>query len=162
MKLRSIVSIIMSMTLVMLSLTSSIHAEETASNNTSDIIYYEDGSYLTIHELQITVESSVRATSTIINAKRPITYTNSSGELVWEYYLHATFSYVYGSSATCTIASYDYTIHKDSWSFSDGSTSRSGGTAYGYGTFKNKVLFITTKTVNIDTYLTCDIYGNIS
>ena len=138
------------------------YAADDQNNFTDNVIYFDDGSYLTVHTPVITASNNPRSTSNTITATRPITYTNRNGEIEWEYNLVATFSYVYGSSVTCTNATYNYTINKNSWHFSNGSTSRSGGTAYGYGTFKDKVLFITTQTVNIDTYLTCDIYGNLS
>ncbi|MBO5969095.1 MAG: hypothetical protein J6S14_11435 [Clostridia bacterium] len=128
----------------------------------STVIEYEDGSYLTIFVPEFTMVNSMRSTATTILAEQPARFTNSSGEIEWEYTLTATFSYVYGSSATCTNASYDYTIYENSWEFSNGSSSRSGATAYGYGTFKNKFLFVTTKTINVDLSMTCDIYGNVS
>ncbi len=126
------------------------------------VIYYDDGSYMTIYAPIFTVSEATRSSTKTITATMPATYSDSSGALEWEYTLTATFSYVYGVSATCTNADYSYTIYNDLWKFSDGSTSRSGATAYGYGTFKNKFLFITTKTVEIDLSMTCDVYGNLS
>lgn len=139
-------------------------AETINSTRNIDTIvqYYDDGSYLTVSAPQLTLLKSVRSTLTTIEAEQFAKFTNSSGELEWEYTLTATFSYVYGSSVTCTDASYDYSIYDTSWKFSNGSASHSGATAYGYGTFKNKVLFITTKTINVDLSITCDVYGNLS
>lgn len=117
---------------------------------------------MTISAPIIAVSNFSRATLTTIEANRYVEYTNSSGENEWKYTLTATFSYIYGSAVVCTDSDYDYTIYDDSWNFSDGSTTRSGGTAYGYGTFKNKFLFVTTQTVEIDLSITCDVYGNLS
>lgn len=129
--------------------------------NSETVIMYEDGSYLIISPIYC-IENNSRATSNTKNAYQTYTYSNSSGEILWQFVLNATFSYVYGTSVTCTDASYDYTINETSWDFSDGSTSVSGATAHGYGTFKNKFLFITTKTVNAELAITCDVYGNLS
>lgn len=131
------------------------------TDNSGTVVVYEDGSSLTISPIQY-IEINSRATASTQDAYRTYTYKNSSDEIEWEFILNATFSYVYGSSVTCTDTSYDYTIYKDSWKFSDGSTSSSGGTAYGYGTFKNKFLLITTKTINVEAEITCDVYGNLS
>lgn len=129
--------------------------------NDATVIMFEDGSYLTITPIQSYVSNS-RATSTTKNAYRTYTFNNASNEVQWEFVLNATFSYVYGTSVTCTNATYNYTIYEDSWEFSNGSASRSGATAHGYGTFKNKFLFVTTKTVNAELAITCDVYGNLS
>ena len=140
------------------------NAEEIADNR--DIVgslqTFEDGSYIIIGVPKISIIPMARSNSVSFSAEMPARFINSSNEIEWEYFLTATFSYVYGVSATCTNASYSYTIYDDSWKFSDGSTSRSGATAYGYGTFKNKFLFVTTKTVEIDLSMTCDVYGNLS
>lgn len=140
------------------------NAEEIA--DTGDIVgsvhTFEDGSYIIIGVPKISLVPLMRSNSLSLSAEIPASFINASNEIEWEYTLTATFSYVYGVSATCTNADYSYTIYDDSWKFSDGSTSRSGATAYGYGTFKNKFLFITTKTVEIDLSMTCDVYGNLS
>ena len=126
--------------------------------NESLLVQYDDGSYITV---SIGKSGNPNSRGAVSDCKS-YTYTNGSGEVEWVYTLYGTFAYVYGTSSTCTKVSYDYTIYDDSWEFSNGSCSRSGGTAYGYGTFKNKIFGITTKTVNIDASLTCDIYGNLS
>lgn len=129
--------------------------------NSETVIMYEDGSYLIISPIYC-IESNSRATTSTKNAFQTYTYNDSSGAIEWQFVLNATFSYVYGSSVTCTNATYNYTIYEDSWEFSNGSASHSGATAYGYGTFKNKFLFVTTKTVNAELAISCDIYGNLS
>lgn len=126
--------------------------------NEALLVQYDNGSYITV---SIGRSQNPNSRGSVSDYKS-LTYRNGSGEVEWVYTLYGTFAYVYGTSSTCTKVSYDYTIYDNSWEFSNGSCSRSGGTAYGYGTFKNKFLGITTKTINIDTYLTCDIYGNLS
>ena len=53
-------------------------------------------------------------------------------------------------------------IYDSSWTFSNGSATRSGNTAYGKGHYTKKVLFITTKNYDVDISVSCDKYGNIS
>lgn len=155
---------ILSITMIVGMLIMPMNAQEVIpiSENGSVVIRYDDGSYLTVITSEVASAGNSRASATTKNQYKTFTYCNSSDEIEWVYTLYATFSYVYGSSVTCTASSYDYTIYKDSWKFSDGSTSHSGATAYGYGTFKNKVLFVTTKTINVEAEITCDVYGNIS
>lgn len=135
----------------------------TVQDDGTSITHFADGSTLTISPVQ-SVEANylVRATSQTITKSRVASFTNSNGVLEWKYTLTATFSYVAGVSSTCTQASYTQSIYENGWSFSNGSATKSGNVATGKGTFKHKVLFITTKTYNIDISLTCDKYGNVT
>ena len=153
-----VIIISISMILSLCIINSNAQEQKSIICNESLLVQYEDGSYITV---SVGKSGNVNSRGSVSDYKS-YTYRNGSGEIEWVYTLYATFAYVYGTSSTCTKVSYDYTIYKDSWEFSNGSCSRSGGTAYGYGTFKDKVLFITTQTVNIDAYITCDIYGNLS
>lgn len=136
-------------------------SQDTLTENGS-ITYFSDGSTLTTSPV-MPVEDQVtsRATQTK-TVYRTSTYKDSDGNVKWEFKLTATFSYEYGVSATCTKASYSKTINDSSWSFSDGSATKSGNVATGKGTFKFKVLFITTQTHNVTVTLTCDKYGNVT
>lgn len=130
------------------------------------VIYYDDGSTLTISAVQI-AEDQISAYSTgtgekKVAANRVATRKDSSGNLIWKYTLYGTFSYVPGVSSTCIAASYDQEICNSEWSFSDGSATASGNKANGKGVFKQKFLFITINTDNVDISLTCDIYGNVT
>jgi hypothetical protein len=160
--MKKLIGLILSLSIVcsLLIFPANASSELSITDSAPTIITFEDGSYLTISPIQ-SYESNSRAITTK-NAYQLYTFTNTSGELEWEFVLNATFNYVYGTSVTCTAASYDYTIYANSWKFSDGSASYSGATAHGYGTFKNKVLFITTKTINAELEITCDVYGNLS
>ncbi len=134
------------------------------TNDGSTVTVFADGSVLLVSPVYTIDDQSITtlATSTTLSRGKDVTYTDSNGNLEWKYTLTATFSYVSGVSSTCTKASYSQTINDSSWSFSDGSATKSGNTAYGKGTFKHKVLFITTKTYNIDISMTCDKYGNVT
>lgn len=124
---------------------------------------YEDGSVLTLSPIQ-TDENDISTYSNekTITKHRIASFKDANGKLCWEYTLYGEFSYVYGVSSTCTRASYTQHIYDDGWEFSDGSATRSGNVAYGKGTYKKSLLFITIKTYNIDISLTCDIYGNVT
>lgn len=129
----------------------------------STVIYYDDGSHLTISPVRIIGNDTVaRATTQTKNGLKDVKFTDSDGNVEWKYTLSATFSYVYGSSVSCTSAKYSNNIYDNAWSFSNGSATKSGGTAYGRGHYAKKVLFVTVKNIDIDISITCDKYGNLS
>ncbi len=149
-----------------------VSAEESDDVNISRIVksedgttvtYFEDGSTLTLSSAR-RIESPVApcATAETVSGNKVATFTDSSGNVEWKYTLTASFSYVKGSSSTCTNASYTKEIYESMWSFSNGSATRSGNSANGKGKFVYKILFITGKTCNIDLSITCDTYGNLS
>ena len=126
------------------------------------VVYFEDGSYLTVSPARTVENGGDRATTAQITAERAATFTNSDGETEWKYTLSATFTYTYGVSVSCTNASYTQTIYKGNWTFSNGAATASGATARGVGKYEKKFLFITVQTVNVDVSLVCDIYGNVT
>lgn len=105
---------------------------------------------------------STTSSSEIYTGNKTIVCKYENENVEWEYILSAEFNVVEGVSSTCTNVSYAQNIYKSVWSFSDGGTSKSGNTAYGYGTFKRKALFITLEEQIIDLAFTCDLYGNLS
>ena len=105
---------------------------------------------------------STTSSSEIYTGNKTVVCKDENGNVEWEYILSAEFNVVEGVSSTCTNVSYAQNIYKSGWSFSDGGTSKSGNTAYGYGTFKRKALFITLEKQIIDLAFTCDLYGNLS
>lgn len=136
-------------------------AEQLADGTT--VIYYDDGSSLTISPIYGVQEKSMaRAGEQTVSGGRDVTFADPNGTLEWKYTLSATFSYVSGVSSTCTSASYTKTIYDNDWSFSNGSATKSGNTAYGKGHFTKKVLFITIKNYDIDISISCDKYGKLS
>ena len=147
----------------------SIFAEHNIALNgqsTTEIIYLDNGGYITItlvvDDLPSLSRSSSKSASYTRFGEKSVASNDASGNLEWEYTLFGEFFVVEGVSAVCTNASYSENIYKSGWSFSDGDATQSGNTAYGVGTFKKKVLFITVDTVNIDVQLSCDINGNLS
>ncbi len=129
---------------------------------TKDIEYFEDGSYIVYETLEPKNGVVLLSTSYSKTGKRHVTNYDSNNNVQWVYTLSAEYWIEEGVSVTCTKADYSITINNSNWKFSDGSTSYSGNTAYGKGKFTHKVLFITTKTENIDIHLACDSYGNLS
>jgi hypothetical protein len=132
-------------------------------DNESTVIYYDDGSYITISAAYVSQENiSTRSTTNTVTGAKDVTFTDSSGNLEWKYTLSATFSVTYGSSVSCTKSTYTNNIYDSSWTFSNGSATKSGNAAYGIGHYTKKVLFITTKNYDIDISITCDKNGKIS
>lgn len=137
--------------------------EAIQNDDGSTVIYYDDGSQVTISPIYVTeVENTARATSQTVNGARDVKFTDSDGNVEWKYTLSATFSYVYGSSVSCTSATYSNNIYDNAWSFSNGSATKSGNTAYGKGHYTKKLLFVTIKNIDIDISISCDEYGNLS
>ena len=126
------------------------------------VVYYDDGSYLTIYPVTVENVSTTRGSIQQLTASKPVTLTDSSGNLEWEYTLNAEFTVVYGSDSYCLNAHYIQNIYQSGWTFSDGNAYFSDNVATGLGKYVKKVLFVTTKTYNINITLTCDIYGNVT
>ena len=130
-------------------------------NDDTEVIYYEDGSYLVIEITESTNPIQPRAPF-YKDGTKTVTRYNNDNEYLWEYHLHATFLIEIGQYAQCTSASYSIDIYDDAWKFSDGATSTLNNIAYGQGLFKHKVLGITVQKVEIDISLSSDIYSNLS
>ncbi len=126
----------------------------------STITYLDDGYYVVTEVISNTVTS--RASTFTKTANKVVTVYNGDNEVACQYTLFGEFQVVSGVSAVCTSATYTQNIYANGWTFSDGQATRSGATAYGVGKFTKKVLFITTKEINIDISFTCDIYGNVT
>lgn len=126
----------------------------------SETTYESDGSY-TVSNLYT---SSIAPIGDVYNTygKRDVTKYSTTNTVLWVYTLTGYFTVDTGVSCVCYDASYTYNISGSGWSFSNGSTTYYDNVANGKGTFKHKLLFVTTQTVNIDLYLACDEYGNLS
>ncbi len=125
--------------------------------------YLDDGSYIVYETLEQKKDVILLATSYSKTGTRNVTKYDSNNKVQWVYTLSAEYQIEEGISVRCTKTDYSTTINNSSWSFSNGSTSYSGNTAYGKGKFTYKVLWIfSTQNVNIDIQLSCDSYGNLS
>lgn len=162
---RIIVSVVLIVALIFTAVSPAFAAEAAPTivqaEDGSKIIYYDDGSTVTISPARI-VESQTSTYSITKSHAKEVTYTGVGGNVEWTYTLTATFRYVPGAYAVCDEASYSVKINDNDWTFSNGSATYSGNVAYGKGTFVKKVLGITVKTVDIDISLTCDKNGNIT
>lgn len=127
-----------------------------ASEAPVEIVYFEDGSYLTV-EL---CEMSIRAGGTK-TANKSYTYTDTGGTAVWRVVLTGTFSYT-GTNATCTTCTCSVTIYDSAWYQVSKTTGKSGGTATADVTMGYKVMGITMQKVPVHISLTCDADGNLS
>lgn len=94
--------------------------------------------------------------------KKTYTAKNDDGEVLLTFTVHGTFSVKSGVSATCTKASYSYSISHKAWEFKTASASHSSNKAVGDAEFIKKVAFITTKTLNPHVVLTCSNSGSLS
>lgn len=150
------------LTIVMLLLSSScfVHASE-ASNSTvsTDIEYFDDGSYMVT-----TIEESAtpRASELTKTGSKTVDYYNSDDELLWRYVLTGKFYVVINVSAECIESTYSYTIYDDNWSLTAHDNYGEANVAYGTATFTKKVLFVTTSTQDIEVALTCDLRANLT
>lgn len=120
-----------------------------------DVVYFEDGSYLTT-ELIIDNVVATRASYSISGHKNA-NYANASGELQWTFTVYGTFTYD-GTTATATQASYGYQIYNDGWTLKSATAYCSGNQAIAEGTFKGGFLLNRSTTVT----LTCSPSGVLS
>lgn len=124
--------------------------------------YYADGSSAVITIAEKVTKVSDRATVYTKSGSKTYTMCNSSGNVLWKFTVHGTFSVNAGVSATCTNTSYSTSNIASGWSLKSGSSYASGNKAIGDGTFEHKVLFIVTETKSCHVVLTCDVNGNLS
>lgn len=129
-------------------------SQEAAEND--NIIYFEDGSYLTV----TLEESHARASGTKTGYKK-YTYKDANGVQQWVAMLTATFTYT-GTSSTCTSASCTVTISDSAWYEVSKTTTRSGNTATTELVMGEKFLGITFTKLSYTLTLTCDANGNLS
>lgn len=121
-----------------------------------DVVYFEDGSYITI-ELSWT---ETRASGTKTGSKT-YRFNNSNGVEQWRAVLKGTFSYT-GSSATCTAASCDVTISNSAFYVVSKNVSKSGNAALCELVMGKKMLGITVSKDTVNMSITCDANGNLS
>lgn len=126
------------------------------AETTTDVVYFEDGSYVVTVLQEYSTRSSNQKT-----ASKSSTLYDPNGRSVATLTVRGTFRYD-GTTATCTASTYTHQIHNSSWSLSSGSASKSGNTATAKGTFARKVLGITTDSKTLTVSLSCDKNGNLS
>lgn len=122
------------------------------------VTVFDDGSYtITVIEYdQPQAGNAVLSTQNSTGGVKTSSHYNSSDELMWVFRLYGSFTYN-GTTAKATAANCSYTIYDNSWSFIEASTSCSGATATGTGSFR---LLFFPYTVTLD--LTCSPTGALS
>lgn len=129
-----------------------------ATQSDTNIVYFDDGSYL---ETTLTITQMSRASNSI-SGKRTRSLYNTNDELQWTFVMNASFTYEYGVSAACTDAVCDTIIENTAWSCKTKSATPNGNIAYAQAEMVRKFLFIPIETFPIDMTITCDVYGNLS
>lgn len=124
--------------------------------DTSDVIYFEDGSFMTIE-----IETLGSRAAGTVKGNKSYTYTASDGTTCWKATLSGTFTYT-GSSSTCTASSCSVTVYESDWSTSSKRATKSGNTAKASVTMVRKALGVTVDTKSASISLTCDANGNLS
>lgn len=133
------------------------------------VLYYVNGDFIVTKVYDSNVINSVESINTYNmdstytkTGVSEVTRCNSNGDIIWRYVLTGYFEINPGVSCVCYNATYSQYSNSSSWTFSNGATNYSNNAAYGQGTFKYKVLFITMQTVNIDVRVMCNSNGIIS
>lgn len=126
-----------------------------ASENT-EIVYFEDGSYMTIE-----IFSLQGRTSEQVSGSKQYTRYGDSGTALWRAVLRGNFLCT-GTTATCTYSACDVTIYDSAWYTISKSPAMLGNQATCALTMGRKVLGITVSRVPVNMTLTCDANGNLS
>lgn len=121
----------------------------------TDVILFEDGSYLVV----TLTEYRAFAARTVYSRTggKTVTYYNSDDELCWDFAVHGTFTYD-GTTATATNASYSYNIYNSAWKLKNAEAYCSGNQAIAEGKFNGG--FLLNRSTSIT--LTCSPTGALS
>ena len=149
-----------SIILVMLLLTALLPVNAFAAEaplDADNIIYYEDGSYITI-EIDYT---ETRATSIRVGSKT-YTYYNADNEELWRARLSATFQYDKVNPAVCTSCDCEITITDTTWQIDTNEATKSGNTATAEVRMVKKFLGITINSQDVELTLSCSPTGDFT
>ena len=146
---------VISVTILLFSLCIAPAAAAEISVPSTDVIYFEDGSYLTT--TLIIDNLSVARTTYGISGHKNVHYSNASGDILWTLTVYGTFTYN-GTTATATSASYSHEVYSSAWSFKSGSAYCSDNQAIAEGKFNGGFLLNRSATVT----LTCSPTGVLS
>ena len=129
---------------------------EPSSKEAESIIYFDDGSYITIEITSI----DTRSTSTR-SGKKTYTYHGNNGDIEWKATLSGTFTYN-GTTSSCTASRCSVSITDTDWYVVSKTASKSGNSATAELTMGLRYIGITTKKESVSMKLTCDKNGNLS
>lgn len=133
-----------------------INAMAASTQSAQEVIYFEDGSYITV----TLSETQARASGTKSGSKTYRYYDSNEVEL-WRAVLNGTFTYT-GSSATCTASSCNVTIYNSAWYVVSKTATKSGNKALADLTMGKKALGITISKKSVSMQLACDANGTLS
>jgi len=150
--MKRIVSVIMLFCLLLASNPVTVQASE----NSSETVYFEDGSYMTTEIFYVRSRASDQ-----ISGTKQRTYYGNEGVVSWTAILRGTFRYT-GTTATCTYSTCDVTIYDSAWYTISKSPAMLGNKATCELTMGRKVLGVTVSRVPVSMVLTCDANGNLS
>lgn len=153
--MKRFVKLLIIVVLLVLVVPNRVFAESVPSYE-EDVIYFEDGSYITVELVQY----ETRALNMTTGSKNYV-YRNSSGAELWRAVLTGTFSYN-GSRATCTVSACDVTITNKDWYVISKTASKSENVARANVTMGYKRAGVTVDERAISIKLTCDAKGNLS
>ena len=128
----------------------------TQIDQSENVIYFDDGSYMTVELSEI----SARAMFTTSGSKT-CTFHASDGESLWKVVLNGTFTYT-GAAAACTEASCNVTIYDSAWSVESKTSETSSNSAVAEVTIIKKLLGITVDRETVSLKLTCSVDGTLS
>lgn len=145
-------------------------AKEVNPNTESQKIISEETINTAEYNITISVFEDINNTNGITplastyekSGKKTYTAKNNDGDTLFSFTVHGTFSVQSGVSASCTKASYSYSITDNIWELKSASASRSGNKAVGDAEFIKKILFITVDSLEPHIVLTCDSNGKLS
>lgn len=133
-----------------------VHAFAAETDSESQVVRFEDGSYLVI-----TMDESQTWALGTKSGTKTSTYTDSDGTIRWKAVLSATFTYT-GTLATCEAASCEVTVYANNWYLVSKTVEKSGNTATAAITMGRKLLGVTIAKDTYDLSITCDKNGNLS
>lgn len=132
-----------------------IYGHATADTK-SEIIHFDDGSYIVI-EISFLDERA----STTRTATKTYRYYNALGTEKWYVTLIGKFTYD-GTTSTCMSSNTSIGILDSAWYIISNTYSTSGNSAIGNVTMGYKILGVTTDRKNVNISITCDANGNLS
>lgn len=142
----------------------SVHAEsgygmgERVVSETTE--YFDNGNYMTIVVAE--EPQMMRGTVKETTGLKSVVLHDKSGNELWRFTVHGTFTVNSGVSAICTAASYSISITESAWQNESASADSSGDQAIGDATFIRKLLGITVESRSCHVVLTCDSNGNLT
>ena len=127
-----------------------------SSDTKTEVINFEDGSYMVVEVTFIPSRAATTRTAT-----KTYRYHNALGTEKWKVTLIGTFTYD-GTTCVCMSSNTSIAILDSAWYIISNTYSASSNSALGKVTMGYKFLGVTTDKKNLDMSLTCDPNGNLS